>query len=148
MRKIGSGVVLALVLVVACAKPPGPSDEAASISEALVGPRWRLIELEGQPSLGGGSREPHLIFSRPDGVNRVGGATGCNIFGGRYEAQAPRIAISELYSTRAACAEENRMRQEARYLSALDRADRYAVNGDTLTLSEGETVVARFVKEQ
>ena len=144
---------LGLVLVVvACAKSSAPGDDTASLTgsvsatSALVGPRWRLVELEGQPSLaGGGAREPHLIFSR-DSVHRVAGATGCNSMGGRYEADGDRIQFSDLFSTKMACVEEDRMRQETRFVRVLERADRYSISGDTLALSEGETVVAKFVR--
>ena len=144
--------VLALGLVAGCAKS-SPGDETASatgsVSEtsALVGPRWRLVELEGQPALaGGGAREPHLIFSRTDSANRVGGATGCNTMGGRYQIDGEHIHFAELFSTKMACVEEERMRQETRFVGALERADRYAISGDTLTLRTGDTVVAKFVR--
>lgn len=145
--------VLALVLVAACAKSSSPGGETASatgsVSEtsALVGPRWRLVELEGQPSLaGGGAREAHLIFSRTEGADRVGGATGCNTMGGRYQIDGEHIHFADLFSTKMACVEEDRMRQEARFVGALERADRYAISGDTLTLKAGDTVVAKFVR--
>jgi len=143
---------LMLALAGACAKASAPGDDTASAAgsvsagSALVGARWRLVELEGQPSLaGGGAREPHLIFAR-DSVDRVGGATGCNSMGGRYEADGERIRFSDLFSTKMACVEEERMRQETRFVGALERADRYSIAGDTLTLSEGGTAVAKFVK--
>ena len=149
-------VGLAFLGAIACAKSSSPGDETAaaagsvSVSSALQGPRWRLVELEGQPALaGGGAREPHLIFAR-DSVDRVGGATGCNSMGGRYEADGERIRFSDLFSTKMACVEEERMRlqmgETESALGALERADRYAISGDTLTLSEGATVVAKFVK--
>ena len=144
---------LAIVLVAACAKSSSPGDETASaagsVSEtsALVGPRWRLVELEGQPSIaGGGSREPHLIFSLTEGVDRVGGATGCNSMGGKYHIDGQTIHFSEIFSTKMACVEEERMRQETRFVGALERADRYSISGDTLTLNTGGTVIAKFVK--
>ena len=147
-------VGLALLGVIACAKSSSPGDETASAAgsvsaaSALQGPRWRLVELEGQPSLaGGGAREAHLIFLR-DSVDRVGGATGCNSMGGRYTAEGDRIRFADLFSTKMACVEEERMRQETRFVGVLGRADRYAISGDTLTLSEGGTVVAKFVKGQ
>ena len=143
---------LALLAVIACAKSSSTGDDTAtaagsvSAASALQGPRWRLVELEGQPALpGGGAREPHLIFSR-DSVDRVGGATGCNSMGGRYTAEGDRIRFSDVFSTKMACIEEERMSQETRFMGALGRVDRYAINGDTLTLSEGGTVVARFVR--
>jgi heat shock protein HslJ len=150
MRISIAGVML--LGVIACAKSSPREDETATAagsvtaSSALQGPRWRLVELEGQPALpGGGAREPHLIFAR-DSVDRVGGATGCNSMGGQYTAEGDRIRFSALFSTKMACIEEERMRQETRFMGALGRVDRYAVSGDTLTLSEGGTVVARFVK--
>ena len=143
---------VALLGVIACVKASPSGDDTATAagsvtaSSALQGPRWRLVELDGQPALsGGGAREPHLIFSR-DSVDRVGGATGCNSMGGRYTAEGDRIRFSDLFSTKMACIEEERMRQETRFVGALGRVDRYAISGDTLTLSEGGTVVARFVK--
>lgn len=141
-----------LLGVIACAKSSPSGDEtttatgSVSAASALQGPRWRLVELEGQPSIpGGGSREAHLIFSR-DSVDRVGGATGCNTMGGHYTAEGDRIRFSDLFSTKMACVEEDRMRQETRFVDALGRVDRYAISGDTLTLSEGGSIVARFVR--
>jgi heat shock protein HslJ len=149
MRRARWAIAL-VVISLACAKAPEPGgEEAGSVtaSSSLVGPRWRLVELEGEPSIqGGGAREPHLIFSQSDSVDRIGGATGCNSMGGTYEADATSIRFSQLFSTKMACVEEDRMRQEARFVKALESADRYAISGDTLALSAGDEVVARFVK--
>jgi heat shock protein HslJ len=138
-----------IVLALACARTPEQGGEAAgsvSTDNPLVGPRWRLVEIEGEPALtGGGSREPHLVFSS-DTADRVGGATGCNSMGGMYEADETSIRFSQLISTKMACVEEERMRQEARFIKALETADRYAVSGDTLSLTAGGEVVAKFVK--
>jgi heat shock protein HslJ len=147
MRKRLWTIALAAV-VLACAKAPEQGGEAAgsvSSDNPLIGSRWRLVELEGEPALsGGGAREPHLVFS--DTADRVGGATGCNTMGGTYEAEGTSIRFSQIFSTKMACVEDDRMRQEARFLKALETADRYAVSGDTLSLSAGGEVVAKFVK--
>ena len=139
--------------IAACTPSPNRGNETASVAgsvsqtSALVGPRWRLVELEGQPSIaGGGAREAHIVFSRSDDVNRVGGATGCNSMGGTYEVDGDRIRFVDLFSTKMACVEEDRMRQEARFLGALQLADRYAISGDTLTLTAAGDEVAKFVK--
>ena len=149
MRK-GRWTIALIVIALGCAKAPEPGgEEAGSVTatSSLVGPRWRLVELEGEPSIpAGGAREPHLIFSQSDSVDRVGGATGCNSMGGTYEADATTIRFSQLFSTKMACIEEDRMRQEARFMKALESADRYAISGDTLALSAGSEVVAKFVK--
>jgi len=140
------GFVIMALLAAACAQPPASEDEpAASVTgtSSLTGVRWRLVELDGQPSIqGGGAREPHLRFD-PD---RVSGATGCNTLGGGYEVTGARLRFGNLASTRMACVEEDRMRQETRFVNALERADRFAISGDTLTLFQGEVAVAVFVK--
>jgi heat shock protein HslJ len=66
--------------------------------------------------------------------------------GGTCEADGSRIRFSQLFSTKMACVEQDRMRQETRFLSALKSVDRYAISGDTLALSAGNSVVARFEK--
>ena len=140
-------LLVAIMVVAACAQPPASQDEVSptvSETEALVGPYWRLVELSQRPSIpGGGAREPHLRFT-PE--NRVSGATGCNTLGGRYERTGEGLRFSELFSTKMACLENARMYQEGRFMSVLRDTDRFAVTGDTLILFAGETVVARFVR--
>lgn len=143
-------VVAAMAFVItACAQPPSSDHEVAvnmSGADSLIGPYWRLIELEGQPSVGGGGgREAHLRFSAE---NRVSGATGCNTLGGGYERAGEQLRFGDLFSTKMACVEEHRMVQETRFMRALDGVDRFTVNGDTLTLFAGGSAVARFVHGQ
>jgi heat shock protein HslJ len=137
-------------IALACAKAPEAGDDpTGSVTSAtsLVGPRWRLVELEGQPAIAmAGAREPHLIFSRSDTAARVGGATGCNSMGGSYQADGASLRFSQMFSTKMACVEEDRMRQETAFLNALEAVDRYTVSGETLVLSAGDRVVAKFVK--
>jgi heat shock protein HslJ len=140
-------VAITACLVAACSAQTPPQDEGATTvpgSESLIGPSWRLVELEGQPSIpGGGAREPRLQFSEE---SRVSGATGCNTLGGRYERTSDRLRFTGLFSTKMACVEENRMAQETRFLRALETVDRFGVSGDTLTLFAGDKAVARFVR--
>ena len=144
MRFVGA---IILLVMAACVQPPASENEvAANVSgtESLIGPYWRLVELEGQPSVsGGGAREAHLQFSAE---NRVSGATGCNTLGGGYERTGEQLRFGDLFSTKMACLEENRMAQETRFMRALDRVDRFAVSGDTLTLFAGDNAVARLVR--
>lgn len=141
-------LVFAITAVaVACSQPPQSQDEMAATmsgNASLIGPRWRLVELEGQPSIaGGGAREAHLRFTQE---NRVSGATGCNTLGGRYESTNERLRFGDLFSTKMACIEEDRMAQETRFMRALEGVDRFAVSGDTLTLFRGESAVAKLVR--
>lgn len=153
MRKVRGSLSLivgTVAIALACAKAPEAGDDptgSVTSASSLVGPRWRLVELEGQPAIAmTGSREPHLIFSRSDTAARVAGATGCNSMGGNYQADGTSLRFSGVFSTKMACVEEDRMRQETAFLNALSAVDRYAVTGDTLELRAGDRVLAKLVK--
>ena len=60
-------------------------------------------------------------------VDRVSGSGGCNRFMGGYEVKGEQLSIRTLASTRMAC-ERDKMSQEARYLAALQGAQRYEMN--------------------
>jgi heat shock protein HslJ len=141
--------VITCAVAAACVQPPASDSEVAtnvSGTETLVGPYWRLVELDGQPSIsGGGAREPHLRF---DPGNRVSGATGCNTLGGGYESTDAQLRFGDLFSTKMACVEEDRMAQETRFMRALASVGRFAITGDTLTLFSGDRAVAKLVRGQ
>jgi heat shock protein HslJ len=136
-------------VMAACVQPPASETEVATNvtgTESLIGPSWRLVELEGQPSIpGSGAREPHLRFTAE---SRVSGATGCNTLGGGYRTTGEQLGFGDLFSTKMACVEESRMAQETRFMRVLGRVDRFAVRDDTLTLFAGDSAVARFVRGQ
>jgi hypothetical protein len=77
---------------------------------------------------------------------RVSGATGCNTLGGAYERTGEQLRFGDLFSTKMACVEENRMTQETRFMRVLDDVDRFAITGDTLTLFRAGSPAARFVR--
>lgn len=113
----------------------------------LTGVEWRLAEIDGAPAVtsgGGGGRDAYLQLDADSA--RVTGFTTCNRFFGRYEAPGSgRLRFSQLGSTKMACVEPARSRQEQRFMEALQSADRYDISGDTLTLYAGDRARARFV---
>lgn len=154
MRHEGRILALALLLMtvtaVACTRAPGGSDtpvQGGNVSDAgaLVGSRWRLVEAGGQAALPDtGQRGPYLQF---ESGSRMGGNTTCNSMGGSYTADGSSLRFFDVNSTMMACVEEARMEQERRFMIAIQNTDRYAVQGDTLVLMQGERVVARLVKD-
>jgi heat shock protein HslJ len=106
----------------------------------LDGTSWRLETIQGEPVLPG--TEPTLVFE--DG--NAGGTTGCNSFGGPYVATGEAaIQFAEIASTQMACMDpDGVMEQEIAYLSMLQSATDYRVEGDRLELHNdlGETVLA------
>jgi len=77
--------------------------EVADPDRALVGPRWRVETIiKGDvASSTPGETEAHITFTA-DG--RVTGSTGCNQFGGAYQATADTISFSQVAMTKKACA--------------------------------------------
>jgi len=79
----------------------------------------------------------------------VGGSAGCNSYNAAYETNGDSIMVGPAVSTLVFCEQpEGTMEQEATYLSLLQSADRFNVDGDILTLSQGESVLIRFIALQ
>jgi heat shock protein HslJ len=67
----------------------------------------------------------------------VSGSSGCNTFTGGYTAQEGVIEIGPLASTQKACEPAEVMTQEAAFLTAMQNATTYSIDGDTLELRDG-----------
>ncbi len=93
---------------------------------------WKLVELNGQliGSTAEGQREAHLKFRKAGNV--VEGSISCNTLRGTYEMKdGNRLSLSPLAVTRKFCANN---KPEGRFLKVLEKADSYAISGDTLFL--------------
>lgn len=109
-----------LMLATACAMPDAPA------TAPLVGSEWRLEDLGGTAVLD--RVEATLGFPE---AGRVAGNGSCNRFFGSYTLMSDRIAIGQMGATRMACAGPVG-EQEARYLAALEKAERVEVQGRTM----------------
>lgn len=106
---------------------------------------WKLVELAGGPVPPGEGKEAYAIFH--DDRGRISGNGGCNGFSGTYELKGKiGLAVSRIISTRMACLDAGKMATENGFLRSLEQADEYLVTGDTLTLKNGTTVLARLVQ--
>ena len=65
----------------------------------------------------------------------VGGSSGCNTYGGRYEVEGSSIVISDLVSTLMACTDPLNT-QEGEFLNALSEAASYEVVGGSLLIKD------------
>ena len=77
------------------------------------------------------------------------GNSGCNDYSGPYKITSNQIGIGPLSSTRKACSDPaGIMEQEAQYLAALENAQVFIVDGNTLELRLVDgTVVAEFTRK-
>lgn len=113
-----------------------PQTAAAS---ALAGSAWRLEDLAGAGVLD--RVEATLEFREP---GKLAGNGSCNRFSGAVEVSGSSLRVGPLVATRRACVEAV-SRQEERYLEALERIERFAIDGSTLRLwGRGATAPLRF----
>lgn len=113
-----------------------------SSNRGLVGGRWELVEIDGQPAgTGAGGRIPDLKFTAQ---GQVGGFAGCNRFNGGFEREGDVLSFGMLMSTMMACAEDATVEQH--YLGKLVGKLRFTIDGDQLVLygDDGTRPVLRF----
>ena len=73
----------------------------------------------------------------------LSGSSGCNTYNGAYKVNGSQITIGPLASTRMACADPaGVMDQEMQYLSALQSAATYQIQGNTLELRTQDGALA------
>jgi heat shock protein HslJ len=124
-------VALGLGLVGAgCGGGESSSPTQATTPAALVGPTWRLTQLDGRPVIDGTT-----VTAEFSDEARVAGKASCNQYFGSARAEASgRLAVGSLASTMMACSPQGVMDQERRYLAALQAATTFFVSGGELRL--------------
>jgi heat shock protein HslJ len=106
----------------------------------LKGKAWSLVEIKGQPILPGSY--PTLVFD----ADGVGGNGSCNTFGGDFQVSNGKLTISQVFSTMMYC--ENVMDQEAAYLSALQEAAEFRIQGGNLQILNADGQVTLIFTPQ
>jgi len=114
-----------------------PSGETGTVDDSngmemnnLVG-TWQVVDITAEPVVGPLPLTLSFVAS-----GEVAGNGGCNGFGGTYKADATTLSIVGVVSTMMACEDQTLMSQETNLLSTLQLVSTYAVDGDTLTLSD------------
>ena len=109
-----------------------------AISQDLAGTSWDLIAYNngtgGFESAWGD--EPVTAAFADDGT--LSGSAGCNSYNTSWEADDGSIEMGPAASTKMMCADEQIMKQEARYLELLDLAETYRVDAGTLEMFDAD----------
>lgn len=108
------------------ARVRGPVDTGSEAPDELWGTAWVLEDIGGA-----GVIDDALATLEFPSHGKTAGRGACNRFFGSVEITADAIAFGPLGATRMACAEAV-MHQEERYLTALQGAERYRVDGGSL----------------
>jgi heat shock protein HslJ/uncharacterized membrane protein len=126
-----AALVLAMLSLLSCrsAPPPAPPDR---LVDSLLDTAWAAQDIDERPALA----EPRstLVIEL---TGRVSGLAACNRYVGRIGLEAGSIAISQIGSTRMACAPPV-MEQERRFLAALGAAATWERRGDVLLLFDSQ----------
>ncbi len=138
-----SSTFLIAILAMAACTTMGNRDASAPFADK----EWRLVELNGRPALTTGTaNDPFLRFAVDSG--RVTGNTGCNLLTGPFTHGGESLKFGALVTTKRACTEEERNRQEVDFSAALSATQRYAVSRDTMTLFGADGPLARLVARE
>jgi heat shock protein HslJ len=139
------GLGALLLIVAACT--PGTS-QAGSGSD-LAGTSWTATGYDD-----GSQTVTDVLAGSTLTVNfgedgTLSGNSGCNDYNGPYKLTGNQIGIGPLSTTRKACGDPaGVMEQEAQYLAALENAEVFVVDSNTLELREVDgTVMAKFAKK-
>lgn len=120
----------------------GASTTPAPDGGGLVGTKWLLEDLGGAGVID--NAQATLEFTEE---GKVAGRGTCNRFFGSVTTSGETIGFSRVGSTMMACAAAS-MDQERKYLSALQKAQRYSRNGSQLLIySEGMVAPLRFTQQ-
>jgi heat shock protein HslJ len=142
MKLIRYTLVIAVALALFQCKSAKPAPPAPSTA-TLLNTYWRLSEVNGNPlQTPAGTREVHIILQHDDQENRVKGFAGCNNVGGGFTIDGQKLTFSA-FTTKMMCPPEQMMIEDF-LLKALSATDSYEIKGETLTLLEGNVVLAVF----
>jgi heat shock protein HslJ len=109
--------------------------------DTILDAYWMLVSVEGQNVVKDkDSRTAFIRFQEKE--NDVHGFTGCNKFSGKYNLTEQVLKLSELSTTRMACAD---MAMENKLMQVLEQVDSYRISKNLLTLYAGDKAVATFV---
>jgi len=146
MRHLTLAVGLAVVVVGACAKPPGGAAGASTAnpqpmaSKPIAETSWTLTHLGTEPVVvADKQREPYLMFK--DG--RVSGDAGCNRLSGGYTQDGGKLTFTPMTLTRMAC--PTGMEVESKLIAAFAKVAGLKRNDTQLDLLDaGGATVARL----
>ncbi|MGK7883855.1 MAG: META domain-containing protein [Crocosphaera sp.] len=126
IKKIIQGVTLISIALVSwgqCMRAIANETPSDSIDNPLLETEWQLVSwTEKQPL----TKENSTIMFEKD---RLSGSGSCNRYTAGYAVQENAMKVGLIAATRMACSEEI-MNQEMTFLSALEGAKIYSINGD------------------
>jgi len=133
--KLAGKYILKKVTDAAVEKLPVPKPEQTA---QIVGVKWKLVELNGQPVQHPAEKPLHILL---DDMNAFTGFAGCNSLRGHYETRENRIRFMRIVGTMKGCAQ---LPTEEKFKAALGSVNNFVTNAKTLEFRDGEKTIAKF----
>lgn len=130
VKTLTAALATATLILAACGTTTTPAAPSGGSVDDLVAVTWLLEDLDGTAPVDGHAASVHFA---EDGA--VHGSGGCNRFSGTYEISDGTLTIGELPTTMMACSDDV-MAVESAFLTALAGASGFAVDGETMTLTD------------
>jgi heat shock protein HslJ len=99
----------------------------------LADTKWMLTSF-GVGGVGNPLIERSAITLKFGSESRASGSGGCNTFGADYNVNGNKISFGRVISTRRACVDQRLNQQEQRYLGALESAETFRLDGNSLVI--------------
>ena len=142
---ITRGAPVSVAIVVSPVQASPAADAPRQSNVPLEGTKWRLIDIGATPAAGGeGTQEAVMILTVVG--KRMAGSSGCNRMFGTYHTRESSLHFDDVGSTLMACPGPL-MKQEQELFKALKATTGYRIEGESLQLLKGTTVLARFRAE-
>ena len=124
MNKIHTALTVAVFLCLFLLGACGGSVDR----DPLSGTAWTLT------AFGDNQPIPGTALTIEFSEGRLGGSSGCNMYGATYETRGEKITIGDIESTLMACLDEGAMDQEGAFLAFLQEVRTFSLNQGQLQL--------------
>jgi heat shock protein HslJ len=135
--KITSLAVLSLLILFSCSPKLSPDGNWAE-------GKWVLIELKEVPVQISGDLERNAHINFLPSTKNYKGFGGCNKINGSYSISKSKIKFSAITAKLAPCPD---VPFETTFLSSLNSVDKYAINGDIMTLFDGKKTMMKLQRK-
>jgi heat shock protein HslJ len=135
--KITSLALVSLLFLFSCSPKLSPDTNWAE-------GKWVLIELKEVPVQISGNFERNAHISFLPSTKNYQGFGGCNKISGSYTIGKSSLKFNAVTSKLAPCPD---VPFETTFLSVLNVVDKYAINGDIMTLNDGKKIVMKLQRK-
>ena len=120
------------ISIISCTARHNEPQEITHLS--LFDTTWNLVEINQKPiDISKAKKIPHIRFSTKE--MKATGNNGCNSFFATFDTVEERLSFGPVGATRMAC--QDWMENEMAFLAMLQAAQRYAIDGYTLLIMDG-----------